>query len=108
MCVVAAAFGLACCDATHVAHALPFRSWYAASFARKSCCCRIVAPGPGYVWVPGYHVWNGSASQPEARAAVMRIIDQFRRYETEAPAEVKTFSDTEPNGITAETLAIKP
>ena len=22
---------------------------------------RIVAPGPGYVWVPGYHVWNGSA-----------------------------------------------
>jgi hypothetical protein len=20
---------------------------------------RIVAPGPGYVWVPGYHVWNG-------------------------------------------------
>jgi hypothetical protein len=22
---------------------------------------RVVAPGPGYVWVPGYHVWNGSA-----------------------------------------------
>jgi hypothetical protein len=22
---------------------------------------RMVAPGPGYVWVPGYHVWNGSA-----------------------------------------------
>jgi hypothetical protein len=22
---------------------------------------RIVAPGPGYVWVPGYHVWNGAA-----------------------------------------------
>jgi hypothetical protein len=22
---------------------------------------RIVAPGPGYIWVPGYHVWNGSA-----------------------------------------------
>ena len=21
---------------------------------------RIVAPGPGYVWVPGYHVWNGA------------------------------------------------
>jgi hypothetical protein len=22
---------------------------------------RIVAPGPGYVWVSGYHTWNGSA-----------------------------------------------
>ena len=22
---------------------------------------RVVAPGPGYVWVPGYYVWNGSA-----------------------------------------------
>ena len=22
---------------------------------------RIVAPSPGYVWVPGYHRWNGSA-----------------------------------------------
>jgi hypothetical protein len=22
---------------------------------------RIVAPGPGYVWVPGYHTWSGSA-----------------------------------------------
>ena len=22
---------------------------------------RVVAPGPGYVWVPGYHVWNGAA-----------------------------------------------
>jgi hypothetical protein len=22
---------------------------------------RIVAPGPGYIWVPGYHTWNGSA-----------------------------------------------
>ena len=22
---------------------------------------RIVAPGPGYVWVPGYHIWNGGA-----------------------------------------------
>jgi hypothetical protein len=20
-----------------------------------------IAPGPGYVWVPGYHVWNGNA-----------------------------------------------
>src|SRR4029079_4047918 len=20
-----------------------------------------VSPGPGYVWVPGYHQWNGSA-----------------------------------------------
>jgi hypothetical protein len=22
---------------------------------------RIAAPGPGYVWVRGYHTWNGSA-----------------------------------------------
>ena len=22
---------------------------------------RVVAPGPGYVWIPGYHVWNGRA-----------------------------------------------
>jgi WXXGXW repeat (2 copies) len=22
---------------------------------------RIVAPGPGYVWVPGYYMWNGAA-----------------------------------------------
>ena len=22
---------------------------------------RIVAPGPGYVWIPGYHRWSGSA-----------------------------------------------
>jgi hypothetical protein len=22
---------------------------------------RIVAPGPEYVWLPGYHMWNGSA-----------------------------------------------
>src|SRR5471030_323124 len=22
---------------------------------------RIVAPGSGYVWVSGYHMWNGSA-----------------------------------------------
>jgi hypothetical protein len=22
---------------------------------------RIVAPGPGYVWVSGYHAWNGAA-----------------------------------------------
>lgn len=22
---------------------------------------RIVAPGPGYVWIPGYHSWNGRA-----------------------------------------------
>jgi|SRR5580704_15314060 hypothetical protein len=22
---------------------------------------RVVAPGPGYVWVAGYHTWNGSA-----------------------------------------------
>jgi hypothetical protein len=22
---------------------------------------RIVAPGPGYVWVPGYHMWNGAS-----------------------------------------------
>jgi hypothetical protein len=22
---------------------------------------RVVAPGPGYVWVPGYHVWDGRA-----------------------------------------------
>jgi WXXGXW repeat (2 copies) len=21
----------------------------------------VVAPGPGYVWVPGYHLWSGSA-----------------------------------------------
>ena len=21
---------------------------------------RVVAPGPGYVWVPGYHRWDGS------------------------------------------------
>lgn len=21
----------------------------------------VVAPGPGYVWVPGYHAWNGAA-----------------------------------------------
>jgi hypothetical protein len=39
---------------------------------------RIVAPGPGYVWVPGYHRWSGSAyvwvpgrwdRPPRARAA---------------------------------------
>jgi hypothetical protein len=22
---------------------------------------RIVAPGPGYVWLPGYHTWDGRA-----------------------------------------------
>ena len=22
---------------------------------------RVVAPGPGYVWVQGYHAWNGNA-----------------------------------------------
>jgi len=22
---------------------------------------RVVAPGPGYFWVPGYYVWNGAA-----------------------------------------------
>ena len=22
---------------------------------------RVMAPGPGYVWVPGYHNWNGNA-----------------------------------------------
>jgi hypothetical protein len=22
---------------------------------------RVVAPGPGYYWVPGYHTWNGVA-----------------------------------------------
>jgi len=22
---------------------------------------RIVSPGPGYYWVPGYHTWNGAA-----------------------------------------------
>ena len=22
---------------------------------------RVVAPGPGYVWVAGYHSWNGKA-----------------------------------------------
>jgi hypothetical protein len=22
---------------------------------------RVVAPGPGFVWVAGYHTWNGSA-----------------------------------------------
>jgi hypothetical protein len=22
---------------------------------------RVVAPGPGYVWVSGYHAWNGRA-----------------------------------------------
>jgi hypothetical protein len=22
---------------------------------------RVVAPGPGYIWVPGYYVWNGAA-----------------------------------------------
>jgi hypothetical protein len=22
---------------------------------------RVVAPGPGYVWTPGYHTWNGHA-----------------------------------------------
>jgi hypothetical protein len=21
----------------------------------------IVAPGPGYVWIPGYYIWNGVA-----------------------------------------------
>ena len=21
---------------------------------------RVVAPGPGYVWISGYHAWNGS------------------------------------------------
>nr|BAK01662.1 predicted protein [Hordeum vulgare subsp. vulgare] len=55
-----------------------------------------------------FYVWNGSASPAEARAAVSRILDQFRRYETAAPSEVKTFSDTEPGDVTAETLAIKP
>ena len=22
---------------------------------------RIVAPGPGFIWIPGYHAWNGRA-----------------------------------------------
>jgi WXXGXW repeat (2 copies) len=22
---------------------------------------RVVAPGPGYIWIGGYHHWNGSA-----------------------------------------------
>jgi hypothetical protein len=22
---------------------------------------RVVAPGPGYVWIPGYHTWDGRA-----------------------------------------------
>jgi hypothetical protein len=22
---------------------------------------RIVAPGPGYVWIPGFHAWDGRA-----------------------------------------------
>ncbi len=22
---------------------------------------RVVAPGLGYVWIPGYHMWNGAA-----------------------------------------------
>ncbi len=22
---------------------------------------RVVAPGPGYIWVPGYYVWDGRA-----------------------------------------------
>jgi hypothetical protein len=22
---------------------------------------RVVAPGPGYVWLPGFHTWNGAA-----------------------------------------------
>ena len=22
---------------------------------------RIVAPGPGYIWIPGYHAWDGRA-----------------------------------------------
>ena len=22
---------------------------------------RVIAPGPGYVWIPGYHRWSGSA-----------------------------------------------
>jgi hypothetical protein len=22
---------------------------------------RVVAPGPGYVWIPGYHSWDGRA-----------------------------------------------
>jgi hypothetical protein len=22
---------------------------------------RVIAPGPGYVWVSGYHVWDGRA-----------------------------------------------
>ena len=22
---------------------------------------RVAAPGPGYVWIPGYHRWNGGA-----------------------------------------------
>ena len=22
---------------------------------------RVIAPGPGYVWVPGYHVWDARA-----------------------------------------------
>ena len=39
---------------------------------------RIGAPGPGYIWVPGYHMWNGGAYvwapgrwmlPPRARAA---------------------------------------
>lgn len=39
---------------------------------------RVVAPGPGYIWIEGFHTWNGSAyawvpgrwaRPPRARAA---------------------------------------
>ena len=32
---------------------------------------RVVAPGPGYVWIPGYHAWDGRA-YGEPTGAVLR------------------------------------
>src|SRR6266545_1274183 len=33
---------------------------------------RIVAPGPGYVWVPGYHRWSGSPTSGCQAAGIGR------------------------------------
>ena len=40
---------------------------------------RIAAPGPGYVWVQGYHTWNGSAYVC-ARTLIVRRRARAVRY----------------------------
>ena len=41
---------------------------------------RIVAPGPGYVWVPGYHAWNGWRLRLDARTWDRAAARALRRW----------------------------